>query len=98
MPKRHYIRLYKVLQHSKLLKLQIQVLFVSTFVDWVLMPYIAKLEGTYLPVMMISLFMLIGASDGFVQPLFKKSQDIQHLSFCRTSGSGTDHELQCLEP
>ncbi len=72
MPKRHYIRLYKVLQHSKLLKLQIQVLFVSTFVDWVLMPYIAKLEGTYLPVMMISLFMLIGASDGFVQPLFKK--------------------------
>ncbi len=72
MPKRHYIRLYKVFQHSKLLKLQIQVLFVSTFVDWVLMPYIAKLEGTYLPVMMISFFMLIGASDGFVQPLFKK--------------------------
>lgn len=30
-----------------------------------------KLEGTYLPVFMISFFMLIGALDGIVQPLFK---------------------------
>jgi hypothetical protein len=35
------------------------------------MPYVTKLEGTYLPVYMISFFMLIGALDGILQPLFK---------------------------
>jgi membrane protein implicated in regulation of membrane protease activity len=36
------------------------------------MPFIAKLEGLYLPVFMISFYMLLGAADGLIQPLFKK--------------------------
>lgn len=36
------------------------------------MPFITKLEGTYLPVYMISFFMLIGALDGFIQPFFNR--------------------------
>jgi hypothetical protein len=46
-------------------------LLIITYIDWTLMPYVTKLEGTYLPVYMISFFMLIGALDGIVQPLFK---------------------------
>lgn len=57
---------------SKLLKLQVVVLFITTYIDWVIMPYITKLEGMYLPVYMISFYMLIGATDGLVQPLFNK--------------------------
>jgi len=57
---------------SKLLKLQVVVLFVTTYIDWVIMPYITKLEGMYLPVYMISFYMLIGAADGLIQPLFNK--------------------------
>ncbi len=72
MPYKHYTRLFKELKNSKLLKLQITVLLFSTYNDWVLMPYIAKLEGLYLPVLMISFYMLIGATDGLIQPLFKK--------------------------
>jgi hypothetical protein len=56
---------------SPLLKLQTAVLFLTTYIDWVLMPFITKLEGTHLPVFMISFYMLLGASDGFIQPLFK---------------------------
>lgn len=71
MPARHYRKLYQELMRSRLLKLQAAVLFVTTYIDWVLMPFLTKLEGTYLPVYMISFYMLLGASDGFVQPLFK---------------------------
>lgn len=72
MAYRHYTKLYKELKKSKLLKLQVTVLFLTTYIDWVLMPYITKLEGIYLPVFMISFYMLIGATDGLIQPLFKK--------------------------
>ena len=71
MPVRHYRKLFHELAHSRLLKLQAAVLFVTTFIDWVLMPFLTKLEGTHLPVFMISFYMLLGASDGFVQPLFR---------------------------
>jgi hypothetical protein len=46
-------------------------LLIITYIDWTLMPYVTKLEGTYLPVYMIRFFMLIGALDGIIQPLFK---------------------------
>ncbi|MGB5966073.1 MAG: hypothetical protein WBF77_13215 [Sulfurimonadaceae bacterium] len=72
MPKRHYIKLFKELGKSRLLKLQAAVLFLTTYIDWVVMPFITKLEGTHLPVFMISFYMLLGASDGIIQPLFKK--------------------------
>ena len=69
---KHYSHLYKSLGNSKLLKLQVFVLFLTTYIDWVLMPYITKLEGLHLPVLAISFYMLIGATDGLIQPLFKK--------------------------
>ena len=72
MPAKHYKSLFKELGKSKLLRFQILVLFLTTYIDWVLMPYVTKLEGTYLPVMMISFYMLLSASDGLIQPLFKK--------------------------
>jgi len=72
MPAKHYKQLFKIIGDSKLLKLQITVLFITTYIDWVLMPFLTKFEGIYLPVYMISFFMLIGASDGLLQPLFKK--------------------------
>ncbi|MCJ7764992.1 MAG: hypothetical protein MUP09_03530 [Thiovulaceae bacterium] len=72
MPKRHYLQLFRELAKSRLLKLQAAVLFLTTYIDWVVMPFITKLEGTHLPVFMISFYMLLGASDGIIQPLFKK--------------------------
>lgn len=72
MPIIHYKTLYKEIVKSRFLKLQAAVLFITTYIDWVLMPYITKLEGTYLPVFMISFYMLLGATDGLIQPLFKK--------------------------
>lgn len=72
MPAKHYRELYIELGKSKLLKLQVIVLFLTTYIDWVIMPYITKLEGLYLPVFMISFYMLIGSTDGLIQPLFKK--------------------------
>ncbi|MDY0123747.1 hypothetical protein [Sulfurimonas sp.] len=72
MPTTHYKQIYSDLLKSKLLKLQVIVLFVTTYIDWTIMPYITKLEGMYLPVFMISFYMLIGATDGLIQPLFKK--------------------------
>jgi hypothetical protein len=72
MPKRHYILLFSELGKSKLLRLQAAVLFLTTYIDWVVMPFVTKLEGTHLPVFMISFYMLLGASDGIIQPLFKK--------------------------
>lgn len=74
MPIKNYTKLYKELNKSKLLRLQAAVLFLTTYIDWVVMPFITKLEGTHLPVFMISFYMLIGASDGLIQPLFKKAK------------------------
>lgn len=71
MPSRHYKNLFTVMRKSPLLFLQTQVLFLTTYIDWVIMPFMTKLEGMYLPVFMISFYMLIGASDGFILPLFK---------------------------
>ena len=81
MPAKHYKSLFKELGKSKLLKFQVLVLFLTTFIDWVLMPYVTKLEGTYLPVMMISFYMLLSASDGLIQPLFKKIKIYQIYLF-----------------
>lgn len=72
MPATHYKQIFSDLLKSKLLKLQIAVLFVTTYIDWTIMPYVAKLEGMHLPVFMISFYMLIGATDGLIQPFFKK--------------------------
>ncbi len=72
MPATHYRQIYSDLLKSRLLKLQVIVLFVTTYIDWTIMPYITKLEGMYLPVFMISFYMLIGATDGLIQPFFKK--------------------------
>lgn len=72
MALKNYKALFRELGNSKLLKLQVIVLFFTTYIDWVLMPFIAKLEGLHLPVLMISFYMLLGATDGLIQPLFKK--------------------------
>lgn len=48
MPTRHSRKLFSELRRSRLLKLQAAVLFVTTFIDWVLMPFLTKLEGTHL--------------------------------------------------
>ena len=71
MPMQNYKILFKEVQRSNFLYLQSLTLFLITYIDWTLIPYVTKLEGTYLPVFMISFFMLIGALDGIVQPLFK---------------------------
>ncbi|MGA1933169.1 hypothetical protein ACH5BF_10695 [Arcobacter sp. YIC-464] len=67
----HYKKLFFEVKKSNFLYLQSMTLFLVTYIDWVLIPYITKLEGTYLPIFMISFFMLLGALDGIVQPLFK---------------------------
>lgn len=67
----NYKTLYKEVKKSNFLYLQSITLFIVTYIDWTLIPYITKLEGIYLPVFMISFFMLLGALDGFVHPLFK---------------------------
>ena len=71
MPLKSYKNLFKEIRSSNFLKTQVIVLFIITYIDWTLIPFITKFEGTYLPVFMISFFMLVGALDGFVQPLFK---------------------------
>ncbi len=71
MPAKHYKSIFKEISKSKFLKIQSLVLFLTTYIDWTILPFVTKLEGTYLPVYMISFYMLIGALDGFVQPLFK---------------------------
>ncbi len=76
MKLRNYKFIFKEINKSSFLYLQSVALLLITYIDWTLMPYITKLEGTYLPVFMISFFMLIGALDGIVQPLFK------HIKIC----------------
>ncbi|MBU0721138.1 hypothetical protein KJ877_07330 [bacterium] len=71
MPAKNYATIFREIQNSRFLKIQTSVLFIITYIDWTILPFITKLEGTYLPVFMISFYMLIGALDGFVQPLFK---------------------------
>ncbi len=81
MPARHYRKLFRELFKSRLLKLQAAVLFLTTYIDWVLMPFLTKLEGTHLPVFMISFYMLLGASDGIILPLFKNVKIYQIYLF-----------------
>jgi len=76
MKLRNYKFILKEISQSKFLYLQSMALLIITYIDWTLMPYVTKLEGTYLPVYMISFFMLIGALDGIIQPLFK------HIRIC----------------
>lgn len=68
---KNYRQLYFEVKQSYFLYLQSLTLFLVTYIDWTLIPYITKLEGIYLPVFMISFFMLLGALDGIIQPLFK---------------------------
>lgn len=68
---RNYAPIFKEIKSSNFLKMQSITLFLVTYIDWTLIPFVTKLEGTYLPVFMISFYMLIGALDGFIQPLFK---------------------------
>lgn len=68
---RNYTSLLKEVQKSNFLRLQCYALFLTTYIDWTLIPFVTKLEGTYLPVFVISFYMLVGALDGFLQPLFK---------------------------
>ena len=72
MPLRSYSQMFREVKKSRFLALQSATLALTTYIDWTLVPYVTKLEGTYLPVFMISFFMLMGALDGFVQPLFRK--------------------------
>lgn len=72
MPLRNYSQMFREIKKSRFLALQSATLALTTYIDWTLLPYITKLEGMYLPVFMISFFMLLGALDGFVQPLFRK--------------------------
>jgi hypothetical protein len=71
MKLRNYKFILKEISQSRFLYLQSVALLIITYIDWTLMPYVTKLEGTYLPVFMISFFMLVGALDGIIQPLFK---------------------------
>ncbi|MFA7083820.1 MAG: hypothetical protein WC141_04710 [Arcobacteraceae bacterium] len=75
---RNYSSIFKEMQKSRFLRIQSVTLFLITYIDWTLIPFITKLEGTYLPVFMISLYMLIGALDGFIQPMFKNIK-IYHI-------------------
>ena len=67
----HYRSLFNEVKRSYFLYLQSSALFITTYIDWTLIPFVTKFEGLYLPVFMISLFMLVGALDGIIQPLFK---------------------------
>ena len=71
MKLKNYKFILKEIGQSRFLYLQSVALLIITYIDWTLMPYVTKLEGTFLPVYMISFFMLIGALDGIIQPLFK---------------------------
>jgi hypothetical protein len=75
---KNYAPIFKEIRSSNFLKIQSLTLFLTTYIDWTLIPFVTKLEGTYLPVFMISFYMLIGALDGFIQPLFKNIK-IYHI-------------------
>jgi len=67
-----YALLFEQCRSNSLVRLNALVLFVVVYIDWMLMPFVAKLEGLYLPVYMISFFMLLSASDGIILPFFKE--------------------------
>ncbi len=67
-----YISLFEEFRTHPMVRLNALSLFAVVLIDWMLMPLITKLEGTYLPVYMIGFFMLLSASDGIVQPIFKE--------------------------
>jgi len=71
MALKNYKSIFLEIRKSSFLRIQSLALFLTTYIDWTLIPFITKLEGTYIPVFMISFYMLIGALDGFIQPLFK---------------------------
>lgn len=71
MPLKNYSSIFKEINSCRFLKIQSLTLFIVTYIDWTLIPFVTKFEGTYLPVFMISFYMLLGALDGFIQPLFK---------------------------
>ncbi|ADG93198.1 hypothetical protein Arnit_1543 [Arcobacter nitrofigilis DSM 7299] len=75
---KNYALIFKEIKSSNFLKVQSLTLFLTTYIDWTLIPFVTKLEGTYLPVFMISFYMLVGALDGFIQPLFKNIK-IYHI-------------------
>lgn len=75
---KNYAPIFKEIKSSNFLKIQSLTLFLTTYIDWTLIPFVTKLEGTYLPVFMISFYMLVGALDGFIQPLFKNIK-IYHI-------------------
>ncbi len=66
-----YRALGKILKGDTFIRIQMLSLFLVVAIDWILLPVVTKLEGLYLPIFMISFFMLLGASEGIVQPLFK---------------------------
>lgn len=74
----HYRQLFSQMEGHPLLQKISLVLVSSTFVDWALLPLVTKLEGIFLPVFMISLFMLLGNADGFLQPLFHHAR-LSHI-------------------
>jgi hypothetical protein len=78
MAYKNYALMYQEIKSCRFLRIQSITLFIITYIDWTLIPFITKLEGTHLPVFMISMYMLIGALDGFLQPLFKNIK-IHHI-------------------
>jgi len=77
----HYAPIFREISSSRFLKVQSLVLFIITYIDWTLITFVTKLEGTYLPVFMISFYMLVGALDGLIQPLFKSIKIYTIYSF-----------------
>ncbi|MBC8413449.1 hypothetical protein H8E50_07245 [bacterium] len=75
---KNYAIIFRIIKSSNFLKTQALTLFIITYIDWTIIPFLTKLEGTYLPIYMISFYMLIGAMDGFIQPLFKNIK-IYHI-------------------
>jgi len=69
-----YRDIFHLLATRRFLRLQSIVLFFVLLIDWMLMPVMTKLEGMYLPIYMISFFLLLGATDGLLQPLFKETR------------------------
>ncbi len=78
MAYKNYALMFQEMKNCRFLRIQSITLFIITYIDWTLIPFITKLEGTHLPVFMISVYMLIGALDGFLQPLFKNIK-IHHI-------------------
>jgi hypothetical protein len=78
MAYKNYALMFHEIKSSRFLRIQAFTLFIITYIDWTLIPFVTKLEGTHLPVYMISIYMLIGALDGFLQPLFKNIK-IYHI-------------------